>query len=192
MSLTGNLLGNANLARVYAASTPQESQQAYDEWASNYDADMIEQGYTAPASCAKAIEAHGSINGAILDAGCGSGAIGLELSKLGAKTIDGIDFTDLSDVLDIPDALYDAMICVGTLTQGHVGPKPALSEFVRVVKSGGVIVATVLETIWEKDGYDAEVERLVKEGKVYLVSNEVQQYRKYAGVGGRVLILKRL
>jgi predicted TPR repeat methyltransferase len=211
MSNTGNLLGNASLARVYAATTPQESQRAYDEWASQYDADMIEQGYVAPAICAKAVASHGNINGSVLDAGCGSGGVGIELRKLGASTIDGVDFSDgmlqvaentgvyrnlssvdLSKPVEIADNSYDNLICVGTLTQGHVGPIPALNEFARIVKSGGVIVATILETIWEKDGYEAEVDRLVSEGKVELISKDVQQYRKHAGVGGRVLILKRL
>lgn len=211
MSSTNHTLGNPHLERVYGATSTEESQRAYDEWAATFDADMIDQGYVAPAICAQAVAQHGSISGAILDAGCGSGGVGVELSKLGAKIIDGIDLSqgmlavarktgvyrklemaDLSKTLEIGDGLYDAVVCVGTLTQGHVGPDPALGEFVRIVKKGGLVVATVLETIWEKDGYEAEVKRLAKDQKVGLISSEVQSYRKNAGVNGRVLILKKL
>ncbi|KAF2258670.1 S-adenosyl-L-methionine-dependent methyltransferase [Lojkania enalia] len=210
-STTGNTLGNPYLERVYAATCPEESQRAYNEWASTYDSDMIEQGYIAPAICAQAIAQHGNIEGLILDAGCGSGSVGLELAKHGARSIDGLDYSpgmlqvaqktgvyskletgDLSKELEIKNGTYDAVVCVGTLTQGHVGPVPALKEFVRIVKAGGVVVATVLETIWEKDGYETEIERLINEGQVKLISKEVQAYRKHAGVGGRVLILKKL
>ncbi|KAF2729482.1 S-adenosyl-L-methionine-dependent methyltransferase [Polyplosphaeria fusca] len=210
MSSTEKLRNNPNLARVYAATSLQETQDAYDDWATTYDSDMIEQGYVAPAICAKTVSTHGNIHGAILDAGCGSGGVGLELSKLGAKTIDGIDLSDgmlkvaaktnayrnlsiadLSKTLEIGDGAYDALICVGTLTQGHVGPVPALSEFMRIVKSGGFVVATVLESIWEENGFEREIGNLLSEGKTELISKEIQQYRKHAGIGARVLVLKK-
>ncbi|KAF2105560.1 methyltransferase domain-containing protein [Lophiotrema nucula] len=209
--------GNPLLARVYAATTPAESRAAYEEWAATYDDDMVKEEYVAPGICAAAIEKYSGIDGmydfrAILDAGCGTGRCGLELRKLGAKTIDGVDYSpgmlsiaqktntyralntaDLSkSIPQIEDESYDAVICVGTLTQGHVGPDPALGEFVRAVKKGGVVVATVLETIWESEGYEAEVGRLEREGKVEVVEKEVQSYRKSSGVGGRVLVLRKL
>jgi hypothetical protein len=81
------------------------------------------------------------------------------------------------------------LTCCGTFTHGHLGPEP-LGEFVRVVKNSGIVVATILESHWDEKGFEAEVKRLEKEGKVEVVENEVHAYRKDAG-GGRVLILKK-
>ncbi|KAF1992989.1 S-adenosyl-L-methionine-dependent methyltransferase [Amniculicola lignicola CBS 123094] len=204
--------GNALLARVYAATTPDESRAAYDEWAKTYDADMVKEEYVAPTICAEAIADLIDLNTAmVLDAGCGSGRCGLELANLASEVhVDGIDysegmlkiakgtgaykdlgFADLTKSVPKEDGSYDAVICVGTLTQGHVGPDPALKEFVRVVKAGGLVVATVLEMIWE-DGFKQEVERLEGEGHVKVLHRDVRSYRKNSGVGGRVLVLKKL
>ena len=38
---------------------------------------------------------------------------------------------DLTRPLPTPADAYDAVVCVGTLTHGHVGPE-ALAEFVRI------------------------------------------------------------
>lgn len=119
----------------------------------------------AAAALAAALAAHLQPEGSegllakarILDAGCGTGYCGVSLSKLGARLIDGADLSpgmleharktgvygelktaDLSrPIAEVPSGSYDAVICVGTLTHGHVGPA-ALSEFNRLVKSPGV------------------------------------------------------
>ena len=61
----------------------------------------------------------------------------------------------------------------------------------RVVKDGGVVVATVLDSFWVERGFEKEVQRLEKEEKVEIVEQDLHQYRKDAG-GGRVLILRKL
>ena len=95
---------------------------------------------------------------------------------------------------EIPDQAndrYDLVACVGTLTHGHVGPVPALKEFVRIAKTGGMVAATILDDIWEPQGFKAEVDRLQGEGLVEVVSAESEWYRKGAGVKARILILRK-
>ncbi len=41
---------------------------------------------------------------------------------------------DLNKSLNISDNEYDAVLCVGTFTFGHVKP-PALDEFIRITKT---------------------------------------------------------
>ena len=77
----------------------------------------------------------------ILDAGCGTGLVGHILFNKSYKNIVGIDFSqemlnralkknvyqslslgDLTQKLDFEDDTFDAVICAGTFTCGHVGP----------------------------------------------------------------------
>jgi predicted TPR repeat methyltransferase len=202
------------LDRVFAAKTTEESRRLYDEWATSYDADMASHDFTAPRLVAERVPKYLNSSSPaleitqILDAGCGSGAVGLELSKLGFKAIDGLDLSqgmlnvaaklgvyrhlkiaDLTEKLQFEDGVYDALVCCGTFTHGHVGKEP-LEDFVRVVKSKGVLVATVLESFWDQGGFEKEVDRLVKEGLVDVLEKDVHAYRKDAG-GGLVLVLRK-
>ncbi len=207
------------LSRVFAATSTAESQRLYDEWAPTYDLDMKVHDFTAPRLVAEAVARGLKLNHLkrdpskvlqglrILDAGCGTGTVGVELQKMGVDDIDGLDISegmldvarksgvyndlkiaDLTEKLEVEDGAYDALVCCGTFTHGHLGPEP-LAEFVRVVKSGGVVVATVLESHWDEKGFDAEVARLIKDGVCEVVEKKVHQYRKDAG-GGRILILR--
>ncbi|KAI2476493.1 methyltransferase domain-containing protein [Pyrenophora tritici-repentis] len=207
------------LGRVFAASSTEESRKLYDEWAKTYDSDMSLHDFTAPRLVTQAVARGLKLNYIspdkplaglrIADAGCGTGSVGIELSKLGATDIVGLDIsegmlsvakntavyddlktTDLTKRLDVEDGKFDALTCCGTFTHGHLGPEP-LEEFTRVVKVGGVVVATVLDSFWVEKGFEREVARLEKEEKVQVVEKDVHDYRKDAG-GGRVLVLRKL
>ncbi|KAJ4302660.1 hypothetical protein N0V90_001549 [Kalmusia sp. IMI 367209] len=205
------------LNRAYSAKGLTDLRTLYDEWASSYDKDLVQpdQDYVAPTLAAATVAKYlgpdtplSSVK--ILDAGCGTGLVGAALAKLGAKDISGIDLspgmlkvasqtkaytaldtTDLSKPLEEESESFDVVTCIGTLTHAHVGPE-VLSEFVRVVKKQGWIVATVLDDIWEPIGYRAEVDKLIAEKKVELVSADVGDYRRGAGVRARMVVLKVL
>jgi 2-polyprenyl-3-methyl-5-hydroxy-6-metoxy-1,4-benzoquinol methylase len=202
------------LNRAYSAKGLSDLRSLYDEWATSYDSDLAkkDQEYVAPTLAAATVAKHLSPTPLdsvkILDAGCGTGLVGASLAQLGAKNIDGVDLSpgmldvarklkvyteldtiDLSKPLDQKTASYDVVTCIGTLTHAHVGPE-VLSEFARVVKPGGWIVATVLDDIWEPIGYRAEVDQLLEQGKVELVSADVGDYRRGAGVRARMVVLK--
>ncbi|KAL2108139.1 hypothetical protein VUR80DRAFT_4183 [Thermomyces stellatus] len=189
----------------------------YDEWAVSYDRELADeaQGYVAPALAGayllQALKTP-SINDSleILDAGCGTGLVGAHLSALGAKKVDGVDLSpgmlevaaktkayrnlqaaDLSGRLAFEDGAYDALTCVGTLTQGHVGPD-AINEFVRVVKKGGFIVVTILDAIFAKGGYEATIQGLVQAGKADIVAAQIEDYRRGPGVRAWMIVLRVL
>jgi predicted TPR repeat methyltransferase len=204
------------ISRATAITADENVQQLYNDWATTYDQDMHDasQEYVAPALAAQAVARSTGTSqsvpaGAIiLDAGCGTGLVGVRLAQLGAKVIDGIDLSqgmldvarktgvyrdlntaDLSKRLELDDNVYDVVTCVGTLTQGHVGPD-VLQEFVRVAKRGGVIVATVRETVWSELGFDREVQRLVSGGQVELLSAGLEDYRKGAAAQAYMVCLR--
>lgn len=177
------------LDRVYALKSPEEAESAYDEWAATYEHDTTEgMGYAAPTHAAQRLSAllADRPEAEILDAGCGTGLVGAALSGHGFEVIDGFDLStamlgearakglyrdlakaDLTRRLPAEDEAYDAVICVGTLTEGHVGPE-AFDELVRVARPGAPIVVTVLDRIWEPSGYRAKVQALEKAGLVHL------------------------
>ena len=68
---------------------------------------------------------------------------------------------DLNKNIKIQDDTYDAVMCVGTFTFGHVKP-PALNEFVRVTKNRGLICFTINEGIYHEYGFDKKIEELKK------------------------------
>jgi ubiquinone/menaquinone biosynthesis C-methylase UbiE len=209
------------LDRVFTAQTTDESRRLYDEWATTYDSDMQKHDFTAPRLVAKGVSRTLKLNHLhrdhsevlkglrIADAGCGTGTVGIELAKMGAEDIVGLDISegmlevarksgaykdlqvaDLTKKLPYEDGEFDALTCCGTFTHGHLGPEP-LAEFVRVVKSGGVVVATILESHWNEKGFQAEADRLANDSACDIVDDKVHQYRKDAG-GGRILILRSI
>jgi len=209
------------LDRVFAARSTEESRRLYDEWAATYDSDMQKHDFTAPRLVAEGVarglkldHQHSDpdkvLKGLrIVDAGCGTGTVGNELAKMGAEDIVGLDISecmlevarksgtyselkiaDLTKKLEFDNDEYDALTCCGTFTHGHLGPEP-LAEFVRIVRSGGVVVATVLDSHWVEKGFEAEAKRLEEAGACVIVENKVHQYRKDAE-SGRVIILRSI
>ncbi|EEU37166.1 uncharacterized protein NECHADRAFT_37208 [Fusarium vanettenii 77-13-4] len=204
----------SGIQRVLNLSGNAEAQAAYDDWAENYDNDMLgeSEDYVAPEIASDYVKRYlGSRpieHVKILDAGCGTGLVGASLAKKGAKHIDGIDLSpgmlqvaersgayetlsvaNLSQRLDIPDQTYDVVVCVGTMTQGHVGPE-AFDEFARIIKPGGFIISTVRDTFWKMNGYEDKVKSLDKAGKLKLLSVELEDYRRGAGVQAVMVVLQ--
>ncbi|KAM5344684.1 hypothetical protein ACJ41O_010546 [Fusarium nematophilum] len=186
-----NLINMAGIERVFTLTSTAEARAAYDDWAEDYNDEMLgtTQDYVAPALASeymvKYLAPRNIADVAILDAGCGTGLVGVNLAKQGAQTVDGIDLSegmlqvarrtgvyrsldvaDLSQPLSQASRSYDAVVCVGTMTQGHVGPE-AFDEFARVVKPGGLIIATVRETVWEKNGVWAYINFLLDPFKYF-------------------------
>jgi len=200
---------------------PGANRTLYDQWAASYDADLTDpsQGYVGPLEAAKAISEAGNFVSnsndpvQVLDAGCGTGLSGIAVQlQLGKEAvIDGIDIsegmlavaaktgvyrnltpTDLSQPFtEIALDTYNVVVCVGTLTAGHVPPSPALEEFVRVCRPQGLVAATVKESVWSSGGYEAEVQRLAKEGLVEVVGTGLRPYRQGQGVEAVMLVMRK-
>ena len=200
----------SRLKQVFSLTDAAGAREAYDDWAEDYDRDMLDasEEYVAPEIACKYLVRHLNedriAKAKILDAGCGTGLVGVQLSKAGAKEIDGIDLSegmlrvasrlgiygalevaDMSQHLSLASNLYDAVICVGTMTQGHVGPE-AFGELVRVVKQGGYIVSTIRATIWETKGYKKAIGALCDEQKTRLLSAEPEEVSR--GKGPQIIL----
>lgn len=202
------------LERAYALSGSAEARGLYDEWAGFYDADNAN-GYASPRRCVETVVKHVSPTSdqlKIFDAGCGTGLVGdclAQSSLAGRFVLDGVDISagmlalarekgvyrdlwtvDLNERIEKPDGAYDLVVCVGTLTKGHVGPK-VLAEFARLTAKSGWIVATVHNEVWESGGYKGEVERLQDGGSVQIVSIDEFGILDWTTVGGIMVVLRK-
>ena len=169
-----------NKLDIYKLTTSEELLKYYQDWTkkNKYNQDMVNWKYTAPQETVLVLKKYALNNKCkILDAGCGTGLVGIELKKCGYSDIDGVDFSqnmldlipqgiykkiekvDLNKPLKFKPNMYDVIMCVGTFTYGHVKPQ-ALDELIRITKNGGLICFTINEGIYEEYGFDNKIKEL--------------------------------
>ena len=169
-----------NKLPIYKLTSKEEVLEYYKNWTdkSQYNQDMIDWQYTAPKHSVNLFKQYASNKGIrILDAGCGSGLVGMELIKEGYTNLKGVDFSqsmldlvpdeiynsikliDLNEPLYFEDNYFDAIMCVGTFTYGHVKAH-TLNEFIRITKNNGLICFTVNEGIYSEYEFDKKIEEL--------------------------------
>jgi predicted TPR repeat methyltransferase len=197
----------SNKVPIYKLKTTKEVMKYYDEWGINnkYDQDMVEWDYTGPKETVEIFKKYANNKKIkIYDAGCGTGLVGVELKKYGYTNFDGVDLsqklldlvpnglyknlskTDLNKPLNINDNEYDAALCVGTFTFGHVKP-PALDEFIRITKNKGLICFTINEGIYEEYEFDKKIKYLAEKNlwkkKEFFKSNYISSKDVNAWLG---------
>tara|TARA_B100001123_G_scaffold399120_1_gene483826 strand:- start:1037 stop:1666 length:630 start_codon:yes stop_codon:yes gene_type:complete len=169
-----------NKLPIYKLKTTEEVMKYYDEWGeeNKYDKDMLNWNYTGPKETSSVLNKHLSDKDSkIFDAGCGTGLVGVELKKYGFSNFYGADLSqkllnlvpkdlykelrkiDLNKPINKKDDTFDAVMCVGTFTFGHVKPN-ALDEFIRVTKNNGLICFTINEGIYKEYGFDKKIKDL--------------------------------
>ena len=174
-----------NKIPIYKLKTTDEVMRYYDDWGikNKYDQDMVDWKYSGPKETVEAFKKYEKNKDVkIYDAGCGTGLVGVELKKFGYHNFDGADLSqklldlvpknlyqnlsriDLNEKIEIQDNVYDAVMCVGTFTFGHVKP-PALDEFIRITKDKGHICFTINEGIHEEYGFDKKIDQLKNDKK---------------------------
>ena len=184
------------------AADSEELEGIYKKWASNYDHDVVElAGYVGHLiTSSLLISKLKNKKAKILDAGCGTGLVGEILFENNYKHIEGVDFSqemldvaiqkqvyqslrlvDLTKNLDYEDNLFDAIICAGTFTCGHVGPK-VLLEMVRITKKDGYICFTVRKQEWEASPYKEIINKLENSNLWHQVVHKTKEYNVKEGV----------
>jgi len=169
-----------NKVPIYKLKTTEEIMKYYDQWGTDnkYDKDMVDWDYTGPQETVATFKKYAKNKEIkIYDAGCGTGLVGVELKKYGFINFDGVDLSqkllnlipkelyknlskaDLNKSINVNDNEYDAVLCVGTFTFGHVKP-PALDEFIRITKNKGLLCFTINEGIYEEYGFNKKIKEL--------------------------------
>jgi predicted TPR repeat methyltransferase len=168
---------SAMLARARSLANPGEARQFYDNWAETYDEDVYEKlritGTARIAALLREFVDQPSIE--ILDVGCGTGAGGRELRRLGFTAVDGLDLSpgmlqvarrsgvyrhllaaDLLRPLPLRPQSHDAILSAGTFTVGHVDARP-LRDLVGIVKPQGVLAFVVGGGFWSTGGFETAI-----------------------------------
>ena len=171
----------ARIRRARSIAGADEARELYAAWAHHYDDDVFGTlQVTGSARVAELLAGHlaQQQSPAILDAGCGTGAVGELLHGMGFRLIDGIDISpqmleiarqkavyrslieaDLNLPFQTAQQGYDAVVSAGTFVHGHVG-KAGFALLAGLLGTGGLMVCAIADTVWSKGGFDRLLDSL--------------------------------
>ena len=196
--------------KILTAASTDELMEVYDGWADRYDRELLgDWGYTSPQKAVQLLlEAMDSPELAVLDAGCGTGLVGVLLKEAGMSSLTGIDYSpgmlaeaerkgvydalhtmDMNLPLTLPSDSYDAVTCIGTFTSTHVKPE-AVKELARVTRSGGVLVFTVRDDYWQSTNFIDLVIELHASGVARIEQIRLEPYIHSEGSECRFVVLR--
>ena len=182
---------------VYARLEGGGAEGFYDDWAAKYDADNAALGFRLPVIAA-AFGARYLAKGAtpLLDAGAGTGQVGMALQVLGYRDITAIDLSTgmlkvaastgayaatrqqtLGEALDFDDGHFAGTFCIGSFGPGHAPPE-SLHELARVTRPGGFVIFNVVEHAWADQGFPELIGDLATTG-TWQVEEDSGPFRPY-------------
>jgi ubiquinone/menaquinone biosynthesis C-methylase UbiE len=181
----------------------EDLMDVYKEWASAYDFDNdnLLGTVSQPLSVQIFQEYIRDKSVRVIDIGCGTGLVGVELENSGFTNFDGIDISQemidiakkrgysklfigsLNSSLPFENNEYGAALCVGLFTHGHVG-SDRLDELARIVKPRGIICFTINEGVYESYGFNSEIKRLESENVLKVLKIHKNDYMVKKNVKG--------
>lgn len=179
----------------------EQLNKVYSDWADSYDDDNDNALKTVsqPNTVALLMRHCVSRDLQILDVGCGTGIVGEHLAVHGFTHFDGTDpspemmeharkrgYKNLLPLipgkpLPVNKNAYDASLCVGVFTHGHLGPE-GFVELIRITKPNGLICFTVNEGVWESGKFEAAIAGYSADGKWEVLEMTKQDYMVNEGV----------
>ncbi len=174
--------GTYDLGAAYAAKDSTEIAAVYDEGADEYERRILSWGYSTPAVMAWFLGRYVAPgDGPILDAGAGTGLMGVLLSTLGHGDVVGVDLSqrmltqarekgvyralhrmDLAEPLDLLTDEFAASVASGVFAAGHA-PPAALFELARVTRPGGHVIFSVRTDVYADGTFRQQQEQLERE-----------------------------
>ena len=170
------------------AKSSQEIEEIYDNWAEDYERRILSYGYSTPAVTAGFFGRYvNPEDGAVLDAGAGTGITGAVLAPLGYRDLVGIDVSakmlelarekgvygdlrqmELGGRLDFPSDAFAAIVSTGVFAAGHAPPE-SFEDLIRVTKPGGHVIFSVRTDVYLDGGFKEKQDTLEREGRWQLV-----------------------
>ena len=146
--------------------------EVYRDWAKkyDYDNDHVLGTVSQPKSVNLLSTRLKDKTAKIIDVGCGTGLVGEKLKAKDFIYFDGLDISkdmlsiaksrgyrnlflgSLNKELPVLDDAYDAAMCIGVFTHGHVS-SDRFNELCRIVKPGGYVCFTINEGVFEEYGF---------------------------------------
>ena len=137
----------------------------------------------------------------IIDAGCGTGLVGQALYGLGYRGVDGFDLSHsmvevagalgvyrqltggcdlIQGIPEFSNHQYDACLCCGVFTSGHVTPQ-VLPELLRITRPGGMVLVSTRIGYSNDMDFAGYVESLEQQGQMKLVEVKEGPYTAEEG-----------
>ncbi len=180
---------------IYSSRNNEELAERYDQWAKDYDADLERDfAWWGPEFAASLFAKHVPKDARILDAGAGTGLVGVVLARKGYQDMVAMDLSEgmleearkknvysecrrmvMGGKLDFPTDSFDAVISIGVLTLGHA-PASSFDELIRITRPGGCIVFSLRPDVYEDGGFKEKMTALQNDGKWKLA--EVSEKRQ--------------
>ncbi|MDP1719418.1 MAG: class I SAM-dependent methyltransferase [Candidatus Nanopelagicaceae bacterium] len=217
--LSSNPLG---LDEAYSVKTPDDNRRLYAKWASTYESEFVEKKrYRYPKAIAEVFSEKVPLDVLhVVDVGTGTGLTGTYLvAHRPEMTIDGIDISpemleqakakarfngkpvyrdlferDLTQEVLLTRDPYDALICSGTFTHGHLGPE-AIENLTALVRHGGWLVIGVNNEHFIARGFEGYLAKLTAEAvisePIILRVDVYEEGSIHRGDQARILIFMR-
>ena len=151
--------------------------EVYRDWAKkyDYDNDHVLGTVSQPKSVNLLSTRLKDKTAKIIYVGCGTGLVGEKLKAKDFIYFDGLDISkdmlsiaksrgyrnlflgSLNKQLPVLDDAYDAAMCIGVFTHGHVS-SDGFNELCRIVKPGGYVCFTINEGVFEEYGFKEMIE----------------------------------
>lgn len=168
----------------------------YAQWTPEYDKDVENIGYQGPkiiadlflSAAGRELDPERAL--AVMDAGCGTGLVGLQLREaLAGGVIDGVDLshemvaeasrtgayrhltggTDLNlGMREFSEHRYDAVVSCGVFLSAHVKPR-GLEGLLRITRPGGLVVVSTRKRYLAETDFEVRVKTLVEDDRIELL-----------------------
>ena len=168
----GDGLKNYENLDLKDAKNDKSLTEVYRDWAKkyDYDNDHVLGTVSQPKSVNLLSTRLKDKTAKIIDVGCGTGLVGEKLKAKDFIYFDGLDISkdmlsiaksrgyrnlflgSLNKQLPVLDDAYDAAMCIGVFTHGHVS-SDGFNELCRIVKPGGYVCFTINEEVFEEYGF---------------------------------------
>lgn len=169
---------------------PENLRAYYDDWARDYNLDIRNAEYSGPQISAELLQRQlDDTEARLLDAGCGTGLVGIELQNRGYHYIDGFDlsqsmaqqalasgsYRQVDAGIDMMQATqsyaagsYDAVLSIGVFTLGHVPPE-ALLVLLELTAARGLLLISTRTHYYDQTNFQLLVDRLLADQEIELL-----------------------
>lgn len=191
-----------SISMAYSYKNSQELSMYYDDSAKDYDDYAISVGYVLPRLVAEKASLYANRSDVVIDIGCGTGLLGVELNSLnsdlimhgadisqqmisyayskkrdnGRRHYEKLYLTDMTSTETIPKDKYSFMVSSGTFTTGHLNGEN-LSKIVDLMKHDSFAVFSVKSDHFDESGFMGSLYELKNNELIEIIDiSEVDSY----------------